>query len=196
MTSERTNQPARQSGRPSTKPHEFIFIRGPHPAQLDESALHKQCSIQFGRASGPGGQHRNKTETAAMIVHEPTGVSAAASERRSQTVNRAKALRRLRIKLARTVRRRVPRDLYRPSERWVNRRQGTKLPVNPGHWDYAALLAEALDVIVARGYDVAGAAGVLGVTMSQLTRLVHHDKASFVLLNQGRTARGLPALRK
>jgi hypothetical protein len=53
-----------------------------------------------------------------------------------------------------------------------------------------------MDVIVARGFDVAGAAGVLGVTMSQLTKLVRHDKASFAVVNDGRIARGLPPLRK
>ncbi len=182
-----------ESGRPAKS---FVMVKGVHPAQLDEAVLQKQCSIQFGRASGPGGQHRNKTETAAMMVHEPTGISAAASERRQQSVNRAKALRRLRMKLARNVRRPVHGNQFKPSELWVSRRQGTKLPVNVGHWDYAALLAEALDVIVARKYDVAGAAGVLGVTMSQLTKLVRNDKASFAVVNEGRVSRGLPALRK
>lgn len=173
-----------------------LRIRGTHPTRLDEQALWKQCSIAFGRASGPGGQHRNKTETAATITHDPTGVSAAATERRSQQVNRSVALKRLRMKLARTVRCSIHREKYQPSELWRSRRQGTKMPVNPKHWDYAALLAEALDVVYARGFDVAGAAGVLGVTMSQLTKLLRHDRASFAAVNEGRTERGLPPLRK
>jgi hypothetical protein len=48
---------------------------------------------------------------------------------------------------------------------------------------------------VARGFDVAGAAGRLGVTMSQLARLIRHDKQAFALVNEGRVQRGLPPLR-
>jgi len=173
-----------------------LRIKGTHPTQLDEQTLWKQCSIAFGRASGPGGQHRNKTETAATITHDPTGVSAAATERRSQQVNRTVALKRLRLKLARAVRCSIHREKYQPSELWRNRRQGTKMPVNANHWDYAALLAEAMDVVYARGYDVAGAAGILGITMGQLTKLLRHDKATFAAVNEGRVERGLPPLRK
>ena len=67
--------------------------------------------------------------------------------------------------------------------------------MNPNHRDYPALLAEALDVVVARRYDVAGAAGVLGVTMSQLARLIRHDRHAFAMINEGRVEQGLPALK-
>ncbi len=166
-----------------------------HPAALSDEQLLKSCSVSFGRGMGPGGQHRNKVSTAALIEHGPTGLYGQASERRHQAQNRHVALKRLRLKLARTVRRDVHPAKYRPSELWRGRRQGTKLPVSPSHRDYPALLAEALDVIVARGFDVAGAAGVLGVSMSQLARLVRHDKAAFAMVNDGRVERGLRALK-
>lgn len=167
----------------------------PHPATFDDAKLMKQCEITFGRASGPGGQHRNKVSTAAEIVHKPTGITAAAGERRQQSVNRSMALKRLRLKLATKVRTRVHPDRHKPSELWERRRQGNKMSVNPEHRDYAPLLAEAMDVIYARKFDVAGAAGVLGITMSQLARLVRHNKHAFALVNEGRTERGLPALK-
>ena len=69
------------------------------------------------------------------------------------------------------------------------------MPVNPEHEDYPALLAEALDVVIARRYDVAGAAGVLGITMSQLTRLIRHERHAFALVNEGREKVGLGKLR-
>lgn len=162
---------------------------------LEPDTLMKQCSVEFGRASGPGGQHRNKVETAVTITHTPTGVSASATERRHQAQNRHEAIFRLRLRLARDVRRHVDPDRHQPSELWRTRRQGEKLPINPEHRDYPALLAEALDVIIARGFDVAGAAGVLGITMSQLAKLIRHDKATHALVNRGREERGLHPLK-
>ena len=65
-----------------------------HPAGLDAAVLAKQCEFQATRRSGPGGQNRNKVETAVILTHRPTGVSAQASERRTQGVNRRAALER------------------------------------------------------------------------------------------------------
>ena len=39
----------------------------PHPAMLPEETLLKQCTTEFGRMAGPGGQHRNKTETGVQL---------------------------------------------------------------------------------------------------------------------------------
>ncbi len=170
-------------------------VAGPHPATLAPAELAGQCRVDFGRASGPGGQHRNKVETAVRITHMPTGVDAVASERRRQSENRRTAQRRLRLKLALGVRTGIDPGRYRPTGLWAERRQGSKMPVNPRHRDYPALLAESLDVIVSSGFDVGGAAGILGVTMSQLARLVRHNGAAFAMVNEGRVQRGLPALK-
>ena len=141
-----------------------------HPAALDQAQLLKQCTMDAGRGSGPGGQHRNRRSTAVTYTHEPTGIQGSASERREQKANRSMALRRLRLKLAIEVRSPNPRK--KPSVLWNTRRAGTKMPVNPKHPDYPALLAEAMDVIGEEHFDVATAAGRLAITMSQLTRLV------------------------
>ncbi len=174
---------------------ETVFIDPPHPAALEERALLKQCDVSFGRLSGPGGQNRNKVETAAHLEHRPSGIGASATERRKQYENRRMALRRLRLKLAIGLRTKVSRDRHRPSALWESRRQGKQMSINPKHSDYPALLAEALDVIVARDFDVAGAAGVLGLSMSQLARLVRHEKKAFAMMNEGRAGRGLPVLK-
>lgn len=52
------------------------------------------------RASGPGGQHVNRTESAVRVTHVPTGLQATASEERSQHRNRALALARLAARMA------------------------------------------------------------------------------------------------
>ncbi len=172
-----------------------LTITGRHPATLADPALRKECRVDFGRGSGPGGQHRNKVETAVRITHLPTGLSAAATERRSQSQNQHTAERRLRLELGRRVRRQIDPKRYEPSSLWKMRRQGTKLPVNPRNRDYPALLAEALDIVAAKGFDVGGAAGVLGITMSQLARLIRHDRHAFAAINDRRAERGLSRLK-
>ena len=55
--------------------------------------------VQSFRASGPGGQHRNKVETAIRITHNPSGVIVTASDGKSQAQNKKKAWQKLETKL-------------------------------------------------------------------------------------------------
>lgn len=64
-----------------------------------------ELKIEFYRGSGPGGQHRNVTDSAVRIRHLPTGIVVQASESRSQARNREVALERLAAALARRERR-------------------------------------------------------------------------------------------
>ncbi len=57
--------------------------------------LLRQCDVETYRASGPGGQHRNKTESAVRMTHRPTGIVRVATEDRSQLRNRERALERI-----------------------------------------------------------------------------------------------------
>ncbi|QDU67803.1 peptide chain release factor family protein [Engelhardtia mirabilis] len=66
---------------------------------LDRESVERDCDISFLRGSGPGGQHRNKTETAVRLTHRPTGISVVAQENRSQHRNREAAFERLIEKL-------------------------------------------------------------------------------------------------
>lgn len=66
---------------------------------LDDDALLAACDIDVFVGSGPGGQHRNKTESAVRLTHRATCVVVTATERRSQHDNKAAALERLREKL-------------------------------------------------------------------------------------------------
>jgi protein subunit release factor B len=84
-------------------------------AALPDAALLAECDESFFTAGGPGGQHRNKTESAVRLVHRPTGVAVTATERRSQAQNRSAALARLRGRLAALARRPRPRKPTRPT---------------------------------------------------------------------------------
>jgi protein subunit release factor B len=69
------------------------------PFPESDEALLAECTVEPFRGSGPGGQHRNKTETGIRLVHVPTGEVAQASERRSRMQNLGVALERLRARL-------------------------------------------------------------------------------------------------
>jgi peptide chain release factor len=68
----------------------------PEPSDCSE---HDIC-FQTLRASGPGGQHVNKTESAVRATHIPSGISVTASDNRSQLQNKRLAVERLMVKLA------------------------------------------------------------------------------------------------
>jgi hypothetical protein len=164
-----------------------------HPAELDDDVLRSQCDVTTTRRSGPGGQHRNKVETAVVITHRPTDVRAEANERRSQHENAVVAWRRLRVQLA--VKVRFPRPAADgPSATWLRRMKGGISKVNPDNADFPALLALALDTIYASDLRMADAARSLQVTATQLTRLVAAAPTAFAELNRLRKERGLRAL--
>jgi hypothetical protein len=165
-----------------------------HPCQLSDDALLAECSTRRTKDSGPGGQHRNKVETAIQLVHQPTGVSAFASERRSQQQNLKAALKRLRLQLAIEVRN-VNSAIVEPSQLWQTRCRQGRIQCSEKHADFPVMLAEALDAIDAKEFDVRLAAAALGCSTSQLTRFVGRVPVALKHVNDERERRGLRKLR-
>ncbi len=168
-------------------------MSNPHPATLSSRGLLADCDVSFLRRSGPGGQNRNKVETAVILTHRPTGLAAEANEKRTQGENREAALFRLRLLLALKIRS-VPGS-GSPSPLWQSRCKGGKLSINSGHDDFPAVLAEALDSLEFHGFDVPKAAESLGITSSQLARFVQQEPRAFLALNDRRKALGLHPLK-
>jgi hypothetical protein len=165
-----------------------------HPAVCSPEQLWGECRVRRLRRSGPGGQNRNKVETAVSLHHLPTGVRAEANERRSQAQNRSTALFRLRVNLALEIRRPfVPSDA--PSPLWRSRSGGGMLKVSASHDDFPALLAEALDVLAACRAEPKPSAAAIGCTPSQLVRFLKLDPRALALVNRWRSERKLHNLR-
>src|SRR6476646_434405 len=81
---------------------------------LTDDQLLRQCAVDTYRASGPGGQKRNKTSSAVRLRHPPTGLIVIAEESRSQHENRARALKRMRQALYLKLRDELPPTVLTP----------------------------------------------------------------------------------
>ena len=162
-----------------------------HPAELEDTELVKLCKESRDRASGPGGQHRNKVETRITLVHTATGLSGMAGERRSQAQNRQTALFRLRLNLALEMR--VPRQ--KKSNLWIERTKTGRISCNAKHRDFPALIAEALDVLYEVDWTPSKAACHLSCSGSQLIKFLKQYGPAFERLNAERTKAGLRPLR-
>jgi hypothetical protein len=165
-----------------------------HPAALEPVRLLADCDVTRTRRGGPGGQHRNKVETAVVIAHRPTGVHGEAAERRSQADNQRMAIFRLRVNLALKVRSHHPAK-SNPSQQWQSRVQGGRISVNSSHDDFPALLAEALDRIAEQQFDLKAASQSLQCTASQLAKFLKQEPRALAIVNGERTKLGLRSLK-
>ncbi len=74
-----------------------------------------ECDVETYRASGPGGQHRNKTESAVRLRHRPSGLTRIGTEERSQLRNKQRALERLHAALEAAKRKKKKRIATKPT---------------------------------------------------------------------------------
>ena len=83
--------------------------------ETEREALERDCDMEFFVAGGPGGQHRNKVETAVRLTHRPSSIVVTATERRSQSANRDAAYERMAEKLLALQVVQKPRRATRPT---------------------------------------------------------------------------------
>ena len=163
---------------------------------LDDAALLQQCRVETFRVSGPGGQHRNKTDTAVRLTHRPTGIVALGQETRSQHRNRERALRRLRRAIALQLRRPLALDDYTPPPHLHAILAAPKTRrIGPRHRDYPRGVQALLDLFLALDCVVGETAAHAGVSTGALSRLIVADPNLLRTVNQLRAERGLRPLR-
>lgn len=89
--------PTERSGRVQTSTVTVAVLSEPTEVQVRLDA--RDLDYRFCRGSGPGGQNRNKTETAVQLTHKPSGLMVRCETERSQDQNKRTALAILRAKL-------------------------------------------------------------------------------------------------
>jgi peptide chain release factor-like protein len=157
-------------------------------AALSDSELLAQCEVDTYRASGPGGQKRNKTSSAVRLRHPPSGLTVIAEESRSQHENKARALSRLR----RAIHLHLRDD---PQGAAVPLSEDGRLSLrakDPRFWPAAGA---ALDVLHAATGRVSTASERLGVSTANLVEFLRTDPRLWQEANRLRVQFGLKPLR-
>ena len=148
---------------------------------LTEQQLLAECRCDTMRGTGPGGQKRNKTESAVRVTHVATGLFAVDDVERSQHINRHHALQKLRLEFALHLR-------CEPTS-W-------KQPVpSPSSDNYPLWAAVALDALFATDFKLAEAVAILETTTSQLVKHLQKLPALWQFVNAERVKRGLSPLK-
>ena len=161
----------------------------------DEATLLAECDVDTYRASGPGGQKRNKTESAVRLRHRPSGLSVIAEESRSQHENRARALRRLRQMLALRLRQPVSGDGVPEAVQACIDKRG-RLDVGRRDARYLPVAAAILDVFVTLNGGMADTAKRLGISTGNLSDFLTGDDDLMLEANRIRAGLGLRPLRR
>lgn len=150
---------------------------------LPDDSLLRLCRVDRCRGTGPGGQKRNKTESAVCVTHIESGISGAADETRSQHTNKALALQNLRLALALKQREPTPRPW--PHD-WCPGKRDVLFP----QW-----LARVCDVLAVHEYRVSEAAAFFQVSTGRFVRDLSHLPALWQELNRQRRLRQMSPLR-
>lgn len=170
---------------------------------MSDEQLLRACEMDTFKASGPGGQHRNKRESAVRLKHLPTGIIAQAVEDRSQHRNRALALSRLRTLLALKVRNPVVLDTYTPPQELLQilparstiKGSDCGPQIGPNNPKFVLGLQALLDLMFAVNGSVSDAARLLGLSTGALSRLILSDDSLRMVVNEFRASKGMKPLK-
>lgn len=155
---------------------------------LPDDRLLAACEEHRSRASGPGGQHANRTESGVRLVHRTSGIEARCADHREQAANRRAALRVLRLRLALAERGGSDPAWLRPHVR------GGRCALGPNAQDWPLIAACALDALDRAQGSLAEAAAALALSTTQLARLLTRDGELRAAADRLRAAHGLGAL--
>ena len=154
---------------------------------LSDDELLKLCRMDLCRGTGPGGQKRNKTSTAVRVTHLGSGLSASDDATRSQHINRAHALAKLRVELAVNL----------PPDEGFSQ---PTMPLEPvprtGRSEYPLWLGELFSTLQTNGFQPAAAAAAYGCSTAHLIRVIGKDETAWQHFSQARQRLGLPPLHR
>ena len=168
---------------------------------LTEAQLLAQCEVDTYRASGPGGQKRNKTSSAVRLRHPPTGLIVIAEESRSQYDNKGKALTRLAHALVLHIRDELLPESLTPEaiasfpDYAEARDKSGKLNLSARNAKFWPAVGVVLDVLNAVEARVSDAAALLSISTGNLIDFLQTDPKAWQEANRLRGQFGRKTLR-
>ena len=167
-----------------------------HWTDLDDTRLLAQCHVDTYRASGPGGQKRNKTSSAVRLRHGPSGLAVIAEESRSQHENRRRALRRLRQALFLQIRHELeaPKTFAQDPCWQAVCPGGGRLALNRKDVRFWRAVGMVLDILAEANGSVSSAASWLAVSTANLVDFLATDPKVWQEANRIRIEHGLKLL--
>ena len=168
----------------------------PHYLHLTDGSLLRDCTFDLFRGPGPGGQKRNKTSNSVRLTHTPTGICVLAGESRSQSENKARALRRLKLRLAVELRHPIDPRGWEPPPWFPQVVQLGRLALSHHNEHYARTAALLLDLLDARKGAIGDVAKLLGVSTSSVVKFLEAEPQLWSAANTIRKSNGQPPLEK
>jgi hypothetical protein len=163
---------------------------------LNETAFVKTCRFDTYMASGHGGQKRNRTYSAVRLTHLPTAFAVIAEESRSQSENKLKALKRLRLAIALRARKQPSAGSFTiPGEIREYFKPDAPLQINPKNPRYPLACATALDALYLAAGKIGAAAELLSISTGRLNKFISKDKDLLSAANELRTHFNLKPLK-
>lgn len=160
---------------------------------FSDRELLAECEVHTHRTGGPGGQHRNKTETAVRLVHSRMNISVTAGETRSQHENKARALERMREAIAVKFRCDPVQPVVWPENVAV---PAGRLRVADSNPALSLVLAIVLDHFSHAAGEIALAAESLQITNSSFSKFLAAHPLAWIEANRIRDRAGLKPLRR
>lgn len=142
----------------------------------------RHCTLEFFKASGAGGQHRNKTSSAVRVIHTESGLRAEDCSERSQHRNRSNAIYKLKMIIAMNFR--CPPEAAPP-----------RMECSLTAPDYPLVAAMVFDILEYCSYDHKKTAQMCGISPSALLKKLHRDPLLFQKFCRERETLGLPLLK-
>ncbi len=148
----------------------------------DDEYLLSHCLVDFFKSTGKGGQKKNKTSSAARIVHKASKIEAVSGNRRSQKENRIIALRQLKLNLA----------LHWRQLPAVN--HGLDFGMNEKNVRFPLLVGSLIDSLWENGWNPAPTAKFFGTSTAQIVKLLKKHPVLWQYVNQKREQKKMKKL--